>query len=614
MKKIIALILLSFSLQSQTLVKTKQIGDGLGTGSVVVSGGTNGSLTYSATSSLPFIPTSSVSAFQPTIAGGYLPVINPTFIGTLQCGALTFTDTGVLAALQSSVKGYNQFIIQNSSTANNASAGVVVTNGLGTASTYFGEFGMNSSTFTGTPIYSKPNAVYLTGTTGDLVLATTGASSVLIGANGASVAAITINTLNAVTVAGGQTITAGTIPNHGIAIRDLVGTSTSWGIYGGKIPDATNSSFGGDNAGNTVINYPTGSAIIFQSNGANTYGSISDARWSIQPGIATSGNNNALRVLCPNSTGLTASTNVSDISFSTASNKQFATGNHSLYSAVNITQPGVRYVGASTATIAAALNIAGPVLAGGSASYSLSAGLNIESGSAINSVGNATIGTGINVNAPTGATSNYSGIFSGGLGVWLNNINVVLGTTTGTKFGTATTQKIGFFNATPIVQVPATTDLGLVLSNLGLRAAGTAWPLTTSGAINFSGTTAHTNVSNTFKHIAGNQAVGTGTLGTGAGTSPTFTLTTCTDLSGHISITTGTTPTALGTLITIPFGAAYVTNLPKVILTPRNKATRNLAKGQEVWPTTSLTQLILNSNDTALPASTLLEWDYFIIQ
>lgn len=65
MKKIILLILISFAAQSQTLVKTKQIGDGLGTGSVVVSGGINGSLTYSATTSLPFIPTSSVSAFVP---------------------------------------------------------------------------------------------------------------------------------------------------------------------------------------------------------------------------------------------------------------------------------------------------------------------------------------------------------------------------------------------------------------------------------------------------------------------------------------------------------------------------------------------------------------------
>jgi hypothetical protein len=36
--------------------------------------------------------------------------------------------------------------------------------------------------------------------------------------------------------------------------------------------------------------------------------------------------------------------------------------------------------------------------------------------------------------------------------------NVVLGTTTGTKIGTATTQKLGFFNATPVVQPTAVAD------------------------------------------------------------------------------------------------------------------------------------------------------------
>jgi hypothetical protein len=61
--------------------------------------------------------------------------------------------------------------------------------------------------------------------------------------------------------------------------------------------------------------------------------------------------------------------------------------------------------------------------------------------------------------------------------------NFVLGTTTGTKFGTATSQKIGFFNATPIIQPIATTDIGIVLSNLGLRAAGTAYTLSTAAHI-----------------------------------------------------------------------------------------------------------------------------------
>lgn len=72
-------------------------------------------------------------------------------------------------------------------------------------------------------------------------------------------------------------------------------------------------------------------------------------------------------------------------------------------------------------------------------------------------------------------------------GLTLTDLNLALGTTTGTKIGTATTQKLSFYNSTPIVQPTATTDLGTVLSNLGLRAAGTAYPLTTSGAVTFTG-------------------------------------------------------------------------------------------------------------------------------
>jgi hypothetical protein len=65
--------------------------------------------------------------------------------------------------------------------------------------------------------------------------------------------------------------------------------------------------------------------------------------------------------------------------------------------------------------------------------------------------------------------------------------NIILNTTTGTKIGTATNQKLGFYNASPVVQQLATTGLGEVLSNLGLRAAGTAFPITTSGATTLTG-------------------------------------------------------------------------------------------------------------------------------
>jgi hypothetical protein len=61
------------------------------------------------------------------------------------------------------------------------------------------------------------------------------------------------------------------------------------------------------------------------------------------------------------------------------------------------------------------------------------------------------------------------------------NHNIQLDTATGTKIGTATTQKLGFFNATPIVQPSSTTDLRAALINLGLYATGGASPLDLNG-------------------------------------------------------------------------------------------------------------------------------------
>lgn len=49
---------------------------------------------------------------------------------------------------------------------------------------------------------------------------------------------------------------------------------------------------------------------------------------------------------------------------------------------------------------------------------------------------------------------------------------------------------LGFFAATPVAQQGATTDLGVTLSNLGLRVAGTAYPITTSGAVTLGALTA----------------------------------------------------------------------------------------------------------------------------
>jgi hypothetical protein len=65
---------------------------------------------------------------------------------------------------------------------------------------------------------------------------------------------------------------------------------------------------------------------------------------------------------------------------------------------------------------------------------------------------------------------------------------IVVGTANGLKIGTATTQKLGFFNATPVVQPLATAGLLTSLQNLGLIASGTfSGDITTTGTVNTGG-------------------------------------------------------------------------------------------------------------------------------
>ena len=86
----------------------------------------------------------------------------------------------------------------------------------------------------------------------------------------------------------------------------------------------------------------------------------------------------------------------------------------------------------------------------------------------------------------TDITFNFTGTTNSGVLYWMEDEdyfkfnddifindaeNIVLGTTTGTKFGTATTQKLSFYNSTPIVQ-PSGNAL-TALSNLGLVASPT---------------------------------------------------------------------------------------------------------------------------------------------
>lgn len=97
--------------------------------------------------------------------------------------------------------------------------------------------------------------------------------------------------------------------------------------------------------------------------------------------------------------------------------------------------------------------------------------------------------------------------------------NIITDTTTGTKIGTATNQKLGFFNATPVIQqtgniCTAAQTLGLVASCTESGGGSSNWTYTSSGNVGLS-TSAAVGIGTTFISTAGltvmNGNVGIGT-------------------------------------------------------------------------------------------------------
>lgn len=118
---------------------------------------------------------------------------------------LSYSDTGILGNLISNTAGYNQLIVQNRSSATNASTSFVASNNIGTASTFFIELGINSSTFTGTGPFNQPSYGYVVTMSSDLAIGTYTANAIHLIANG------NVNTSDALTVLSTNNLAAPTL-------------------------------------------------------------------------------------------------------------------------------------------------------------------------------------------------------------------------------------------------------------------------------------------------------------------------------------------------------------------------------------------------------------------
>ena len=177
--------------------------------------------------------------------------------GPFNFGDLGYSDTGIMADFSMSTNSYNQIILQNRSSGAAASANYIVSNNQGTASTFYGEFGMNSSGFTGSGSFALPNAVYLGSRSSDLVIGTLGNNTLRIVTNNSGTDAVTVSASGVATFAN-QIV--GSISGSANNVRQAVTFATSGGA-------APNSTFNGASA--LTVDYSTVGAQAPLSSGVN---------------------------------------------------------------------------------------------------------------------------------------------------------------------------------------------------------------------------------------------------------------------------------------------------------------------------------------------------------
>jgi len=137
-----------------------------------------------------------------TIGGGFVQsdasVVASTFFGL---GTMGYTPTNAPLRLQTSVNAFNQAIIQNTSAGTAASSNLIVNGDNATDTTNYGEFGRNSSGFTGSGAFSTANVTYLASHGGALALGTIDSNAIRFVVNSGTTDSATIDTTGRLNVA-----------------------------------------------------------------------------------------------------------------------------------------------------------------------------------------------------------------------------------------------------------------------------------------------------------------------------------------------------------------------------------------------------------------------------
>jgi hypothetical protein len=205
--------------------------------------------------------------------------------GSYAYGTLGYSDINIYSSYTSSANAYTQKIVQNTNAGAAASVDFVVSNDIGTAYTYYGDFGVTSSGYNtpGQNIINSASTVYLQSVTMPLAIGTLNSNalsfytnSTLVGAFSAA-GVFTLNT--ALGVASGGTglgtVTAGQVL-YGNGTSAL-SSSANMTFNGTSLTLANDASISGMTVGKGAGSIASNTSTGYQALNANTTGSSNAA-------------------------------------------------------------------------------------------------------------------------------------------------------------------------------------------------------------------------------------------------------------------------------------------------------------------------------------------------
>ena len=199
-----------YEINNTSVLSSTTLGSGV-TNSSLTSVGTLGSLNASGIITATELDlTASSSANNSVLSLTGTPTSASGTNGLLGIGTLSFSDTDIIANFTHNVNGYAQIVVQNKNSGASSSADIIVNNDRSAGTTYYGDFGINGTTFSAGGVFGDVDGTYLYSAGGTLSLGSLNSYDVKIATN---------NTERVRVSAGGSVGIGTTNPSHTLHVQ-----------------------------------------------------------------------------------------------------------------------------------------------------------------------------------------------------------------------------------------------------------------------------------------------------------------------------------------------------------------------------------------------------------